>query len=87
MNRYRILLRHPHDHGRGDSNGRVRGRSESGQGRPHRGHGRDRDGHVRRDLHRDGDGGDDDRDDLYPRHLHPYHKSEPNLRMRLFLQN
>ena len=84
MNRYRILPRRPHDRGRGDSNDRVRGRNESGQDRPHRG--RDRDGHVRCDLHH-GDDGDDDRGDLYPRHLHPYHKSEPNLRMRLFLQN
>lgn len=57
----------------------------SGQDRPHHGH--DRDAHVRHGLHRGGDGGDDDRDGLYPRHLHPYHKSEPNLRMRLFLQN
>ena len=85
MNRCRTLLHRPHDRGRGDSNGRVRGRNESGQDRPHHAH--DRDARVRHGLHRGGDGGDDDRDGLYPRHLHPYHKSEPNLRMRLFLQN
>ena len=84
MNRCRTLLRRPHDRGRGDSNGRVRGHNES----------------VKSVLIMVmvvmlmfvmvfivvGDGGDD-RDGLYPRHLHPYHKSEPNLRMRLFLQN
>ena len=87
MNRYRTLLRRPHDRGRGgDSNDRVRGRNENGQDRHHRGHGRDCDAHARRDLHH-GDDGDDDRGGLYPRHLHPYHKSEPNLLMQLFLQN